>query len=239
MLAQLLGERPRHAVEAELADRAVHAPLRAGERGHSAEGDDRAAAGLDHVRNAGLDAVKRAVERDREQAPPFVEAHVEERRLLAHRGVQHQEVQAPEAFHHAVDHGIDRFRVDDVGLVRFGLAARRADLLHDLVRVVLRRARVDRDCGAARRERERDRAADVARGAGDERHLAGELASRFVCHNVKLRLFVGWVRKDSGFCRQPLFRLTFTEGTRQKDRNAWIVGRGSIATSWSFYLQVV
>ena len=60
-----------------------------------------------------------------------------------------------------------------------GLAARRLDLGRSrLARRVLARRVVDDDLGAAPTERDRDRATDAARRAGDERNLALEVLCR-------------------------------------------------------------
>ena len=121
--------------------------------------------------------MERAVERNGDEAPPFLEAHVHERRFLAHGGIEHQDVHLAEALHHAVHHCIDRLGVHDIGHEYVGLAAGGANLLRDLLGVVAGGARVDRDRRAARRELERNRAPDVAPRSRDKRYFACKIRS--------------------------------------------------------------
>ena len=69
-VAEFARERACHADQPVLRDRAVHAQSRSRERMHAAQGDDRTAAVGEHGRQAGLRAVKRAIERDPERPPP-------------------------------------------------------------------------------------------------------------------------------------------------------------------------
>ena len=69
----------------------MRAVLRAGMRAQAADIDDRARAALLQARQAGLDAMERAVEGDAEHLAPFLEAHLLERLLRAQRGVVDQD----------------------------------------------------------------------------------------------------------------------------------------------------
>jgi hypothetical protein len=155
----------------------VHAVLRARERHHAAQRDDRPVAPFHHRGQARLDAMKRRVERDRHDAPPFLEAHLGDMRLLANRGIEHQDIDASEALGDALHHRIDRGRVGHVRDIARCLAARFGDLRDDLVAIRLRRARIDGHGSPRVRERARDRASDVLGRAGHQRDLAFEIGA--------------------------------------------------------------
>ena len=76
------------------------------------------------------------------------------------------------------DHRGDGVGIGDVGNVARRLAAGGFDGANGLVHVGVRMQRVDHHVGAPRGKRARDRAADVAGAAGDERDLAGQFALR-------------------------------------------------------------
>ena len=83
-------------------------------------------------------------------------------------------VDAAELLRGVRHHRGHRLLVADVGDRRDRLAAVALDLAHDLLGLRPVGAHVDDDRGAARRERLRHRAADVAARAGDQRDAAGE-----------------------------------------------------------------
>ena len=77
---------------------------------------------------------------DAQYAAPFVEAHVREWRLLAHRRIDDEHVDTAEALDGAVDHHVNGIPVRDISDERFRLTAAGFDLLHYLVASLVRRA---------------------------------------------------------------------------------------------------
>src|SRR5204863_394981 len=92
-------------------------------------------------------------------------------------GMADEDVDGAELGERAGDHRVDRGGVGDVGQRADNPNARLAARPRHRVELVAVGARVEDEVGAFRGERERDGAADVAAGAGDERGLALELHS--------------------------------------------------------------
>ena len=100
--------------------------------------------------------------------------HVLERLLGAHRRIVDEDVDAAEARRGGRNHFLHRLDIGDIGGDAERLAARALDLARDRRGFLQVGAGVDDDCGAAVGERERDAAADIAPGAGDDRDAASE-----------------------------------------------------------------
>ena len=80
----------------------------------------------------------------------------------------------PNRVHRSVCHRLHRGRVGNVADMDQRLAAARLDLMRDRLGLGVIAARIDHDRGAAIRQRQRNRAPDIAPGAGDDRNFAGE-----------------------------------------------------------------
>ena len=78
----------------------------------------------------------------------------------------------PNCFDGRVRHRLHRLGIGDVADMDHRLAAGGFDLARDGFRLGAIAARVDHDGGAAVGQRQRDRAADVTAGAGDDGDLA-------------------------------------------------------------------
>ena len=79
-----------------------------------------------------------------------------------------------------IRHRLHRRGIGDVADMDQRLAARRLDLARDGLGLGAVAARIDHDGRAALRQRQRDRAADIAPRAGDDGDLAGEFVVRHV-----------------------------------------------------------
>ena len=82
----------------------------------------------------------------------------------------------PKCFDRRIRHRLHGRGIGDIADMDQRLAARGLDLARDGVRLGAVAARIDQNGRAALRQRQRDRAADVAPGAGDD----GDLAAEFV-----------------------------------------------------------
>src|SRR6266540_362809 len=137
---------------------------------------DRAAARLHHRPRHGADEVEVAGEVHLDRPVPVVVLDPHDELIERDPCVVHEHVQAAEVGDDALDGGGAGGRVRHVELVELRLG--RAGLLHERERLV-RGGRVasvvQGDARAAPREGDRDRAADTARGAGDEDGLALEV----------------------------------------------------------------
>ena len=120
------------------------------------------------MRQAGFDAIERAVEDHAGDRAPVRKRHRFERLLHAHRGVIDQNVDTAEARRRGGDHGRNRVGVGDIGGDGERLPAAAFDLARDGLGFLQVRARVDDDRCAGIRERERNAAPDIASGAGDD-----------------------------------------------------------------------
>ena len=101
-------------------------------------------------------------------------AHLGERLFAPQRRVVDEDIDTAELLDGRIRHRLHRYGVGDVADMDQRLAAGGLDLARDGVRLGAVAARVDHDRGAALRQRQRDRAADIAPGAGDDGDLAGE-----------------------------------------------------------------
>ena len=77
----------------------------------------------------------------------------------------------------AIDQGVDRIPVADIGQYGDRLAALGANLRRHLVAKVLRLDRIDYQGAASTGQLLRRRPADIARAAGDNRDLSGQLVA--------------------------------------------------------------
>ncbi len=111
-------------------------------------------------------------------AAPARRLELVDRRLVPDRGVIDQDVDAAEPGGDIGGHTLDLGFVADIGEMDRGAAAGRRDLGRHGLGLGERAARVDGDRGAGLGERQRDRPADIARGAGDERDPPLELPHR-------------------------------------------------------------
>ena len=114
---------------------------------------------------------KRAIEDDAHHLAPFREAHLVDRLLAAQRGVVDQDIDAAELLERGFGERGRGFFIGDVAEHAGRLAARRFDFTHDTIGFRLVRAHVHHDGRTGLRKRQRDRAADIAPGAGDDRRL--------------------------------------------------------------------
>ena len=207
--AALHRQRPRQAEDARLRRRVAglaEAAERPCDRRHV---DDPAPLALLHVRPDRLGAVEAAREVDAQVALPEVGVLVVELADVVERaGVVDQDVDRAELLDDAVDRLLHLVAVGDVALDRGRAAAERLDLLRRRLGVDdplrLRHLREhavrlgglgrfvrldldigDDDVGACARERQRIRAAEAARAAGDERDPSREID--LDCHEAILR----------------------------------------------------
>ena len=116
-----------------------------------------------------------AVKRDRQQAAPFVECHVDECGFLADRGVEHEDIDFAETLDDVRHHRVHRTGIRNVGHEDPGLTAGGADFLHYRFGILFRGAGIDGHRGAGFRQCDGDGAADVACSAGDQRDFSCEL----------------------------------------------------------------
>ena len=112
--------------------------------------------------------MERAVERDVEDFAPRRIAHLGERLLAPQRRVVDEDIDTAELFDGRIRHCLHRYGVGDVADMDQRLAAGSLDLPRDGVRLGAVAARVHHDRRPALRERQRDRAADIAARAGDD-----------------------------------------------------------------------
>jgi hypothetical protein len=173
-------ERAREADDAELCRDHVRAPFGPLVRGETAEIHD--AAALREIRQAGLRAMKCAVEDGGEDLAPLLVGHVRESGLGTHGRVVDEQVEAAEFLHARGNHGIDGRAVGDVGELQGCASAARADVGDRLPGLGARAARMHEHCGARAGELQSDGAPDVARGAGHERDFARKLP--FLLHGA-------------------------------------------------------
>ena len=95
--------------------------------GCAAHVDDRAAAGFQHLGNAGLRAVKRAIEHDRDGFAPLLGRDFNERFHHVHDGAVDENVDATERIDCCLDHLFDRGRIGHVADMADGASAGRLD----------------------------------------------------------------------------------------------------------------
>jgi len=139
------------------------------------------AAGILLAKMAGDGAahVERAVEMHRDDVVPVGPAHLVEDAVAQDAGVVDQDIDAAEGVARGLDDGVGVLRLGDRQRAGDRLAAALGDLVdHGLRRTGVRagaiEARadvVDHDARAFARQQQRDRAADAAAGAGDDRNL--------------------------------------------------------------------
>jgi hypothetical protein len=129
------------------------------------------------VRQAGSRAQKGRIDDHGEDAAPLLEGHLRQGRLAARAGVVDQDVEPAVALDRLAHQPLDGRRVGHVGHAKSGPAARVFDQVHGLLRHLDRSVDVDHDGRATGRQVARDSAADVARAARDQRHLALELVT--------------------------------------------------------------
>ena len=119
---------------------------------------------------------ERAAQIDPDQPVEIRRRGLEQRLLDQDAGVVDQDVETAERGERTLEHRQHRRLVGDVRAYGEGAAAAGMDLGDDRLDLGLRREIVHRHMGALGRKRERDRAADPARSAGDQRALAVERA---------------------------------------------------------------
>ena len=124
-----------------------------------------------------MHAVERRVERGVHHFAPLGVAHLVDRLFAPQRSVVDQDVDAAEAFERGLRHRLDRGGIGDVGEDGDRLAAGRFDLAHDAVGFRLVRTHIDHHRRAGGRQLQRDGAADIAPGAGDDGDFAGEFVA--------------------------------------------------------------
>ncbi len=149
-----------------------------GVRGNPANVDDAGSIAAPQERQRRLIAQEGAVQDAGDDPPPFLEGDRLKRRIGALGGIVDQGIQPAEAFGNLVEHALHRGRIGQVGERdhRVALAARSgAAQFRRLPRRIDRSSGVHHDLGPALRQRHRDGAADVARGAGHQRDVAGKL----------------------------------------------------------------
>ena len=105
---------------------------------------------------------------------PFGIAHLVDRLFAAQRGVVDQDIDAAEALERGFSERSRGFFIGDVAEHAGRLAAGRLDLAHDAVGFRPVRAHVHHHRRTGLRERQRDGAANIAPGAGDDGDFAGK-----------------------------------------------------------------
>ena len=113
-----------------------------------------------------------------DDAPPLVERHVAERRVLLEPRVRDQDVEAAERLGGLGEEILDLGLVAHVGAQRHRLAARAPDLLHDPLGRLAPGAVVHRDLGAGGGQGQGHALADAGAGARDDRCLAVQAHAR-------------------------------------------------------------
>ncbi|OLD69197.1 MAG: hypothetical protein AUF63_01185 [Candidatus Rokubacteria bacterium 13_1_20CM_70_15] len=114
------------------------------------------------------------MEVDREHAVPVVERRLGDGLVRPDRRVAHEDVDGSQLGEPLPDHRVHRRGVGDVGEDGDGAHARLPTLGGDALQLVAIRPRVQHEVRTLGRERQRDRPADVAARAGDERGLPPE-----------------------------------------------------------------
>src|SRR6185436_14833888 len=89
-VAEFARDAARKSDQPMLSDRTVNAMLRARQRLHAAQRDDRAAAILEHRRDARLRAIESTVERNAERKAPFLVGQFEESLFAAYGCIEHE-----------------------------------------------------------------------------------------------------------------------------------------------------
>ena len=143
---------------------------------HRRDVDDPAAAALrDHLLRRELRAEERALQVDVEDLLVLLLGGVEDAGARLDTGVVHHDVDPPEPPERAVDQLLQVGDLAHVGLDAERAVAERDDLALEILGGLVRvRDVVDDDVGALGRERERDRLADAAVAAGDDRDFSFE-----------------------------------------------------------------
>src|SRR5712692_9733685 len=204
---QLAGQRLREPDDARLRRRVVRLPRIAVEADDAGHVDDRPAALAHHPAGGSAAGVEDAAEVRVENCVPVLVRHPRDQPVPRQARVVDEDVQVA-GF---LDQACRLVRVGDVGL---DCAA--ADLRGEGLRLVRARAVADDDLCACSCQLGRDRAADPARGAGDERELAlqrAELTHRYVVESNSL-IFSSEVRSltEIAFTLRSI-RLTRPEST--------------------------
>src|SRR6202163_1576566 len=137
-----------------------------------ADVDDAPGTALDHVLDHALDHAERAEQVDVEHVAPVVVRHLAHRLVDGDAGVVDQEVDAPEALEHFGDDALAVFRLVDAALMHRHLAALAFELALERFGGFLTLAVPGSDAHAVFRQHRRDRAADSAGAAGDQRNVS-------------------------------------------------------------------
>ena len=125
---------------------------------------------------AGLYAVKGAIEGNIHDFAPVGVAHLGERLFPPQRRIVDEDIQAAKVLERRVSHRLHGCGIGDIADMNQCLAAPPLDIAGDGFSLATVAARIDQNGGTAVRQRQRDRAADIAAGAGDD----GGLATEFV-----------------------------------------------------------
>ena len=165
-----------------LGHQVVHPVGRADVPGDAAQRHHPAPFLCDHVGQARLRQVERAVDGNVDHVPPFPEGHLQERLLAALGRIAHQDVDAAQLVHRGLHHAVHGLAVGDVGHVDQRLAAGGLHFLRHLLGGGLVLDRVDDHAGAVGGQRQYRGAADVAGRSGDDGNLAGERAGISLSH---------------------------------------------------------
>ena len=179
---EIQGERLRHARQSGFRGHDVRAARGAAVAGLAADVDDRAAACAGDVGRAGLRAQEGAVEDHRQHAAPIGERHRCERLLGPDRGIVHEGIDSSEALDGGLHHRGHGVGIGHVGDVAPRAATGGLDIAHRLVHIGVGMQRIDHHVGAAGGERARDRPADVAGAAGDQRDFPVQFPAFRVAH---------------------------------------------------------
>ena len=128
---------------------------------------------LDHLLRRELDAEERALEVDGDDEVELALGRLEDRRPRLHPGVVDHDVEPAEGRHGPVDERLDVGHARHVGPDRPGPCPPAASIAFTVASAAVRvLVVVDRDRRALARELQRDRVADPAVAAGDDRGLA-------------------------------------------------------------------
>src|SRR2546428_3228716 len=178
VLGELERRQARHADDGALAA-GVDRVRGAGEPLACDGGDvhDHAAAPGDHLARDALQAEEDALAVDPHDAVPVLFGEIHDVGAARDAGVVDEDIDLAEGVDGLADHPVDALEVADVGPEGQALAAERADGVGRRLGGPL--LEVDRyDVRAALRQGQRRRAADAARGTGDDRDTIGERLAR-------------------------------------------------------------
>jgi hypothetical protein len=129
-------------------------------------------------RQAGLGAMKGAVEGDIENGAPLGVVHLGKRLFPPQRSIVDEDVDAAEPRKRGIHHRPYRLLIGNVADMSQGLAFAGGDLAGNVLCLGAVAAHIHQYSGAGVGKRQRNGAADIASRTGDDRDLAGQFLAR-------------------------------------------------------------